>query len=195
MNRKRIAGIVLAAGVSKRMREPKQLLKWRGQTLIERVARTALASGLDPVVVVVGAHGEMVRAAVRTLPLLIIDNPHWPEGMSTSMHAGLRALPGEVDAAILLLVDQPGLEADHLKAIVEAYQTSGKPIVASSFQGRRTSPTLFDRSIFEDLLAIGGDEGGRSIVRVRSQQVEIVESVQDLADVDTTQDWQRIIGT
>ncbi|HJW84844.1 MAG TPA: nucleotidyltransferase family protein, partial [Anaerolineae bacterium] len=109
MRRKRIAGVVMAAGASQRMGRPKQLLAWHGQPLIARSAQAALGAGLDPVVVVIGYRAEEAGVALQTLAVTIVENPAWPEGMSTSMRAGLSALPADVDAAILLLVDQPRL--------------------------------------------------------------------------------------
>ncbi len=193
MRSQRIAGLLLAAGESRRLGRPKQLLAWNGQPLIEHAARTALEAGLDPVVVVIGYRAGDVRAALRS-PVTIVENPRWAEGMSTSLRAGLRTLPADVDGAVMLLVDQPRVAADHLRALIAAYRASGKPIVVSAVQGRRASPTLFDRSLFEPLMRVTGDAGGRSIIDANPALVELVE-VEDeltLVDVDTLEDWQRI---
>ncbi|HLF28497.1 MAG TPA: nucleotidyltransferase family protein [Anaerolineae bacterium] len=191
---KRVAGILLAAGASQRLGRPKQLLEWNGQPLIAHAARTALAARLDPVIAVIGYRAGDMRAALLQTPVTLVENPRWPEGMSTSLHAGVRALPAEVEAAIMLLVDQPRISPAHLRAIVEAYQTSGKRIVSPAFQGRRASPTLFDRSLFEQLLSITGDTGGRSIVTANPHLAATIEieNELDVLDIDTLEDWQRI---
>ena len=194
MTSRRIAGVVLAAGASQRMGRPKQLLRWRGQSLIAHSAQAALGAGLNPVVVVVGSHAGEAAAELQTLAVTIVENPAWPEGMSTSMRAGLSALPADADAAILLPVDQPRLTSQHLWAMSAAYQASGKPIVVSTFHGQRSSPTLFDRTLFGQLLRVTGDVGGRPVVDANPDLVETVEAADErtLFDVDTDEDWQRM---
>lgn len=195
MTHRRVAGVLLAAGEARRLGRPKQLLEWQGETLITRAARTALDAGLDPVIAVIGSRAEMMRDALSALPAIVIENPRWPDGMSTSMQAGLSALPETVGAVVMLLVDQPRVEAHHLRAIVAAYE-AGHPIVSLAFQGRRGSPTLFDRSLFDALMQIRGDEGGRSVVRDNAHLLGLVE-VEDeriMLDVDTLEDWQQAIS-
>jgi molybdenum cofactor cytidylyltransferase len=193
MTTKRIAGLLLAAGESARLGQPKQLLEWRGVPLIEHAARTALCAGLDPVVVVIGCRAEDMRAALES-PVTIVENPDWQVGMSTSLRAGLRAMPGDVDAAIMLLVDQPRLSEAHLRAMIDTYERLKKPVVVSAYRGRRTSPSLFDRSLFEALMRLTGDTGGRSIIDANLALVEMVEVNDELTlfDVDTPEDWQRL---
>lgn len=189
----RIAGVLLAAGESKRLGQPKQLLAWHGRPLIDHVCQVALDAGLDPVVAVIGYRAADVRAAIRA-PVTIVENVRWPEGMSTSLHAGLSALPADVTAAIMLLVDQPRVGADHLRSMIAARDVSGKPIVVSACRGRRASPTLFDRTLFDRLMQVTGDAGGRSVIQANPDLVEVVEVDDELtlADVDTAEDWQRI---
>ena len=194
MSDERIAGVLLAAGESKRLGQPKQLLRWHGRALIEHAAQAALDAGLDPVVVVIGSRADDMRAALRSTAVALVENPRWLEGMSTSLQAGLSALPAGAVAAILLLVDQPRVSANHLRALIAAYHTSGRPIIVSAFKGRRASPTLFDRSLFDQLMQISGDAGGRSVIQANPDLVEMIEVENELAliDIDTLEDWQRI---
>ena len=194
MSDERIAGVLLAAGESKRLGQPKQLLRWHGRALIEHAAQAALDAGLDPVVVVIGSRADDMRAALRSTAVALVENPRWLEGMSTSLQAGLSALPAGAVAAILLLVDQPRVSANHLRALIAAYHASGKPIIVSAFKGRRASPTLFDRSLFDQLMQISGDAGGRSVIQANPDLVEMIEVENELAliDIDTLEDWQRI---
>lgn len=193
MTTKRIAGLLLAAGESARLGQPKQLLEWNGTPLIEHAARTALCAGLDPVVVVIGSRAGDMRAALKS-PVTIVENPDWQAGMSTSLRAGLRALPGDVDAAIMLLVDQPRLPEAHLRALIDTYERLKKPIVVSAHRGRRASPALFDRSLFDQLMRVSGDVGGRPVIEANPHEVVQVEAGDELqlADVDTWEEWQRV---
>ena len=193
MTTKRIAGLLLAAGESVRLGQPKQLLAWHGVPLVEHAARTALRAGLYPVVVVIGFRAADMRAALKS-PVTIVENPEWRAGMSTSLRAGLLALPGDADAAIMLLVDQPRLPETHLRAMIDAYEIMKAPIVVSAYRGRRASPALFDRSLFDQLVRVSGDVGGRPVIEANPHQVVQVEAGDelDLADVDTWEDWQRI---
>ena len=193
MTKKRIGGLLLAAGESARLGQPKQLLEWNGTPLIEHAARTALRVGLQPVVVVIGCRAGDMRAALKS-PVTIVENPDWRAGMSTSLRAGLLALPGDVEAAIMLLVDQPRLSETHLRAVIDAYERLKMPIVVSAHRGRRASPALFDRSLFDQLMRVSGDVGGRSVIEANPDFVTQVEARDELelADVDTMEDWQRI---
>ena len=193
MTGKRIGGLLLAAGESARLGQPKQLLEWNGTPLVEHAARTALRAGLHPVIVVVGCRAGDVRAALKS-PVAIVENPDWRAGMSTSLRAGLQALPADVDAAIMLLVDQPRLSETHLRAMIDAYERLKKLIVVSAHRGRRASPALFDRSLFDSLMRVSGDVGGRPVVEANPDLVAQVEAADELelADVDTVEDWQRI---
>jgi molybdenum cofactor cytidylyltransferase len=189
-----VAGIILAAGESKRFGQPKQLLDWHGKPFVRQVADTALAAGLSPVVIVTGANAEQVEAAVRDLPLTINHNPNWQTGQSSSLQAGLRAIPSETGAAIFLLADQPQVTPTVLRALVERHSLDLSPIVAPQVQGQRANPVLFDRVTFPDLMSLRGDSGGRAIfpkypVTYLPWQDEIL-----LADIDTPEDYRKLVN-
>lgn len=193
MRRASIAAIILAAGESKRMRRPKQLIKWHGRALIEHVTQQAVDAALKPVVVVTGHRADEVRAALNHPLATVVHNPDWPEGMSTSVRSGVAVLTSDIDAAVFLLIDQPRVDAAHIKAMITMYHNSGKPIIVSSYKGRRSSPTLFDRSFFEQLMHASGDSGGRAIIKANPESVASVEAANEstLVDIDTPETLRR----
>ncbi len=190
-----VAGIVLAAGGSRRMGEPKQILDWRGQPLVRHTARIALEAGLNPVIVVIGAYAEQVETALEGLPLTLAHNPGWEAGQSGSVQAGLRAIPPETGAAIFLLVDQPKVTSTLLRALVETHSRTLAPIVAPEIDGRRGNPVLFDRSVFPDFEGLTGDTGGRALFS--KHRLTLIPWLDPYAgmDVDTPEDYDRLLDT
>lgn len=202
----RTAAVILAAGQATRFGQAKQLMPWGTTTLVGHVAQTALAAGLDPVLVVVGHEAERVAAAVAHLPVTVVPNPTYAEGQSTSLRAGVQALleraspesPG-ANAALFLLADQPGVTPEIIATVQEAHRTSLAPIVVPSFQGQRGNPVLFDRALWPELLAVTGDSGGRAVFRAHREAIVTVDfdTPVVLQDIDTPEQYEalRAAGT
>ena len=191
-----IGAIVLAAGGSERMGQPKQLLPLAGRPMVHHVTSALVALGLSQVIVVTGAHAEAVGAALADLPVDILVNDSWTDGMSSSMRAGLRALHPEIQAVLLVLADQPALTAELLQSLIARYRATGAPVVAPVYRGQRGNPVLFDRALFPELLSVRGDRGGRALIDWYGEQVELVR-VNDpavIADVDSPEDYQAMLG-
>jgi molybdenum cofactor cytidylyltransferase len=188
-----VAGILLAAGQAARLdHQPKQLLDWHGRTLIEVAIDTALAAGLDPVIVVVGAYADRVRTQIGQRRVIIVDNADWPRGQSTSVKAGLAALPAETEAVVFMPIDQPNLTPDILRELIATHARTGQPIVVASVDGKRTTPVLFHRSLFDDIRTIEGDRGARQIIDANPSRVTQVEVDADrVVDIDTLEDYNR----
>ena len=191
-----IGAIVLAAGGSERMGQPKQLLPLAGRPVVHHVTSALVALGLAQVIVVTGAHAEAVGAALADLPLKIVVNESWPEGMSSSIRTGLRALHPDTQAVLLVLADQPALTTDLLQSLLARYRASGAPIVAPVYRGQRGNPVLFDRALFPELLAVRGDRGGRALIEKYHEQVElvVVDDPAVIADVDSPEDYSGMLG-
>src|SRR5437016_3635961 len=154
-----ISVVILAAGASTRMGVPKQLLAFRGRSLLRRAAEEALASGCHPVVVVLGAYAQRLQEEIRGLPVRVVVNARWPEGMGTSVRAGIEALAAgagadEVEAAVLAVYDQPLFSARIVRELIAGHQRTGSPIVAAAYEGTRGVPALFSRSLFPELITL-----------------------------------------
>jgi molybdenum cofactor cytidylyltransferase len=188
------AGIILAAGASMRMGQPKPLLMWRGESFIRRIARTALGAGLSPVVIVVGEHTAEIRAAVADLPVTLIHNPDWEAGQSTSVRCGFRSLPDTIGSAIFLLADQPHIPIELVKALSDRHAQALSPIVAPLIDDRRGNPVLFDRVTFAELQLLTGDVGGRAVFAKHPIAYVPWHDADLLLDVDTPEDYQRLRG-
>jgi molybdenum cofactor cytidylyltransferase len=175
----RIAAIVLAAGGSARMGQPKQLLPIDGQPMVRRVAEQVLGASLAQVVVVVGANSELVSGALSGLPLDIVANANWSQGLSASLRVGLEALEPDIQAAIMVLADQPALTSELFAALVDGYLASGAPI----------------RALFPELLAVEGDRGGRAVIARHPERVEELEVGLDavISDVDTPEEYGAVV--
>ena len=189
----RVAAIVMAAGDSKRLGEPKQLLEWKGKPFVRTVAETALAAKLDPVIVVTGSNADKVGGALDRLNVQIVNNPIWPNGQSTSVKAGLAALPKSIGAALFMVVDQPQVPVALIEALLAVHAGSLAPIVAPMVNGQRSNPVLFDRATFADFAQIKGDVGGRAIFS-KHQVTWLPWLDASLSiDVDVPEDYDRLL--
>ncbi len=189
-----IAGVILAAGESSRFGKPKQLLDYHGQPFVRKVAQTALEAGLAVVIVVTGAHAELVEAALEGSPITVIRNQEWSTGQSSSIRTGVNALPHRIGAAIFLLADQPQVTAHVIRALVERHATERAAIVAPLAADRRANPVLFDCDTFADLLAITGDVGGRAIFPKYKVDYITWHDESLLFDVDTEDDYRKLLA-
>lgn len=189
-----MAGVLLAAGAASRMGRPKQLLDWGGRPLVRAAAEQALASGLAPLLAVVGAAAEEVMAALAGLPVTPLPCPDYAAGQSASLRAGVAALGPETAAAVVLLADQPFVTAQIIARLVAEWRTSGAPIVAPLYRGVRGNPVLFGRAVFPELLALSGDTGARAVIAADLQRVRLVPFDDDrpLLDIDTPEEYDRL---
>jgi molybdenum cofactor cytidylyltransferase len=191
----RIAAIILAAGESKRFGDrPKQLLDWHGRSFVQIAVDNAIEAGLDPIIVVIGSHAAEVRSSIGNRKVVIVENKDWSHGQSTSVRSGIQALPNDINAALFMPIDQPNLSPQIIRTIADTCRSTGKPIVVANVNGKRTTPTLFDRSLFADIISIEGDRGPRELIDrdpERTSKVEI--DPQAAVDIDTLADYNRLV--
>lgn len=189
-----IAAIVLAAGKSSRMGANKLLLPLAGHPLVWHAVEAACASSADAVIVVLGNEAELVAAALPTGRYQRVDNPRYADGLSTSLHAGLDALPDDIGGVLILLADMPLTSLATLETLLAAAREMPERIVATSQGGRPAPPLYWPRALFEALHAIHGDEGGRSLLMRSSGDVRLIEAAQpdEALDVDAPEDYQRV---
>lgn len=186
----RTAAVILAAGGSSRFGSPKQLARWGDKTFIEHTVDMALASQVDEVIVVLGAEVEQSRALLADRPVTIVLNPDWAAGQSRSMQVGLAALSPQIDAALFMLVDLPGVDNTIVDSLIDRYHQRYAPLVWPEFEGRRGNPVLFDRRLFPELNQVRGDTGGRPVLKAYHDQAErvVVDEAGILQDIDRPED-------
>lgn len=185
----RVAGVVLAAGASRRMGRNKLLLELEGESLVRRVVRRALGGGLSPVVVVLGHESERAAAELAGLACEFTVNADFTGPTSGSLHRGLERLPADVDAAVVMLADMVLVTEQMVGAIVAAARGSDAPLVVSRYGDVTAPPLLFRRAVFPELLAWTGEGCGKPVVqRHRDEAVYVDWPAAFLTDVDTPED-------
>ncbi|MCE2861121.1 MAG: hypothetical protein RIR76_1475 [Verrucomicrobiota bacterium] len=189
--------VLLAAGASRRMGSPKQLIEIDGRPLLVRAVEAALAAPVWPVVVVLGANAAVIRPAIAPLPVLVVENPAWAEGMASSIREGISALrqfSRGLDAAVLALCDQPGFSAATVESLLAAHRATGRGIVAARYAGRLGAPALFSRGHFAALTALTGEEGARDLLNADPARVAAVDLPELARDLDTPADLKDFAG-
>ena len=195
----KVGAIVLAAGGSNRFgrlgADPsagraKQLLVYKGETLVRRAARAGL-SVRGPVVVVVGRDPEKIANELLGLPVTVVPNDHWENGIGGSLRCGLEALPA-CDAVVVLTCDQPRVDPEVIGRLVAAWQKSGKTVVASAYAGTLGVPALFGAKFFAALHSLPNDKGAKSIIATHPDEVVSVPFEEGALDIDTPADYERL---
>ncbi|MGI8996329.1 MAG: nucleotidyltransferase family protein [Pyrinomonadaceae bacterium] len=201
-----IGVIVLAAGASRRMGESKQLLRYEGETLLRRATRAALDSQCRPVIVVLGARADALRAALEDenagTEAHILINRNWAEGMSSSIRSGLAALEALTEerarAVVLTLCDQPFVTGHVINRLRETYETTCAPLVAAEYESHnettRGVPALFSRTLFPELRCLRGHEGAKPIIERHVAEAAIVAVPEAAFDVDTPHDYRVLLS-
>jgi CTP:molybdopterin cytidylyltransferase MocA len=189
-----VVGVVLAGGAGTRLGRPKAAVRFEGQLLVERAVETLRDAGCAEVVVVLGAEAEQVRSDADLGGVRVVVNEQWTDGMSTSLRAGLAACEA-APAAIVVLVDQPGVTPAVVRRLIETWSAGDRPVVVATYDGAARNPVLFGADVRSDVMAsLPGDAGARSWLREHADLVAAVEvgDVGDSHDIDTPDDLSAL---
>jgi molybdenum cofactor cytidylyltransferase len=191
-----VAAIILAAGASRRLRQPKQLLAYRGETLLQRAIRLAQEAGATPVIAVLGANADIIKDSIARSLAIPVLNEDWEKGIASSIHTGLRAMGVVAPQTLGVLImgcDQPRLTADHLRLLIDRFRRHDKPtIVASTYAGVSGVPAVFPQLAFPELLALGGDKGARALIADAPCPVATLEFDGGEVDIDAPEDIAQL---
>ncbi len=187
--------ILLAAGASTRMGRPKQLLEFEGRPMIVRAVDAALAGGVWPVIVVLGAHAEEIRPRLARHPVLVVENEAWSEGMASSIRTGVQTLEQfsrAMDGVVLALCDQPHFSPAAIDALRQTQGRTGATIVAARYEGHAGPPALFLRPHFPALAALTGEQGARTLIIENPAAVAHIDLPELAQDLDTPADFDAL---
>jgi molybdenum cofactor cytidylyltransferase len=189
-----ISAILLAAGESNRMGQPKQLLPFGQSTILERTIDTLLDSAVSETIVVLGYRDEEIRKTIAGKPVKIAINPDYQQGMSVSIIAGLKQIDKRARAVLIALGDQPFVDSQTINSLVEAFIANNRGIIIPVYQGRRGNPVIFAIKYENELLNLKGDVGGREIIKRHPDDVfEVAVNCEGvLIDIDTMESYTSI---
>jgi molybdenum cofactor cytidylyltransferase len=190
-----IVAVVLSAGESSRMGEPKALLPIDGQTFIKRIVTALKDSGLERIIVVLGFNAEEMRQKIKHLPVEIVVNPKYKQGQLSSLQAAIRHLEADTscDGMLVHLVDHPYIDPVLVRAMLQHFSNSKKVIAVPRHQGKRGHPVIFSRALFSELLDAPMDQGAKAVVNAhRDETLEIdTEDVGITLDIDTPELYRQ----
>ncbi|MFT3822295.1 MAG: nucleotidyltransferase family protein [Chitinophagaceae bacterium] len=190
------SAVILAAGNSSRMGQPKMLLSYRGKTLLQHVTDEVLAASISPVVVVTGAESNAVQDSLLTGSVYFVQNEHWQEGMAASIRAGVDTITAAgpaLDAVVVLVCDQPFVSADLLQRMMLLKQQTGKGLIACAYNDTTGTPVLFDKRYFAHLRQLEGQQGAKKLLKQFAEDVATVDFPQGATDIDTPGDYERLL--
>ncbi len=188
--------LIVAAGQSKRLGSPKQLLMYEGKTLINRLIDIVKEAVDFPMVLVLGAHAEKIKLQLSNPNMPIIINEQWAQGMGSSISIGLEGLIQKnpaIDGVMVLVCDQPFLNREHILTLLDLQAKSALPMAACYYAGVLGTPAVFHQSIFPELLALKADMGAKNIINHRIQEVAKLHFEQGLLDIDTEEDYKKLM--
>lgn len=192
---KKITAVIIAAGAAARMRTVKQLLPFSNSTLLGKVITQAQRAAVDEVVTVLGANYEKIREEISSYITGIVENENWEQGMGSSIAAGMQYLVESDDppnAVLILLGDQPLIDADYLDSLLKRYREDPDRIVATLYPKSKGVPAIFPSAYFSELVALEGDSGAKDLLNSGENKVIALDAGDKTFDVDTPQDYRQL---
>jgi molybdenum cofactor cytidylyltransferase len=195
-DRSGLSGAILAAGFSRRLGRPKQLLEIDGKPLLQWAIDAALGANLDEVLVVLGETAPAILPKIDLGAARVVLNERAIEGQSASIVKAVQAADADRSGTLLMLGDQPGITTDDLNLVIAAFDGHPDTIAMFSWQGNPRSPVVFGRAYDKELAALNGDNGARPLIRRHWSQVRLIEIDRPVPlDIDTEEDYQRLLST
>jgi molybdenum cofactor cytidylyltransferase len=192
---RKIGAVILAAGESSRFGQPKQLLPFRGKTLVRTISDAACQAGCSPVVIVIGSDSEKIHGELAHADVIEVRNTNWQSGIGSSIRTGVQALIDQVPnvtAVLLLVCDQPAVNSHFIERLIATREATEKNVVASSYADTVGVPALFDRSLFKELLLLDDESGAKSIILRNPERVAQLAFPEGAIDIDTWEDWEKL---
>lgn len=192
---KNYAAIILAAGQSSRLGQPKQLLKYQNTTLLQHAIDIAKQSVVQPIIVVLGSNADIISNEIDPAGIQIVKNDHWQSGIASTIRCGvqsLQRLDSNIDAAILMVCDQPFVTPDLLNSLIEKQKETGKSIIASQYGDIVGTPALFHRRFFSELMGLQGDTGAKKIMVQNRDFLATIPFPKGSIDIDTMNDYESL---
>ncbi|MGV8027341.1 MAG: NTP transferase domain-containing protein [Anaerolineaceae bacterium] len=192
MNCKQISAVILAAGQSARLGKPKQLIPWQETTLLNFTISVIRQSGIEDIVLVLGASAEEIKKTLNNQQLRIVNNLSWATGKASSIRAGLNAICSEATGVLIFLCDQPYLSTDLICSILQAGDSSEADIIAPIVGDQLSNPVLFKINIFPAFYTLQGEEGGKNLFSKYTMQRVPWMDERILLDIDTQEDVEKL---
>lgn len=193
MKNLKTAAIILAAGTSKRMGEPKQLINWQGKTFLNHVIYKVSQCELSPIIIVLGAYRDkIIQTIIQNPQIKIIQNNKWTQGISTSVKIGIKNLPNNIDNVIIFLADQPQVRMDTIESLIKKASNSSADVIVPIKNNKKGNPILIKSNLFKEIDQLIGDQGFKQILNNFSQ--DFIESKDDsiFFDVDFLEDLDEL---
>ena len=191
-----IAIVISAAGTSKRMGTPKQLLKWGTTTLLEHAIETALQLNGNETIVVLGANFNQIKKQIDSQNSVILNHSGWESGLGSSIAFGIKYLlqsNSKADGVLIMLADQPLIDVQYLKLMVAAFEPSKGHIVATSYDRKKQGvPALFDKTYFDELIQLQDDKGAKTIIEKHVASILTLSAPVNITDIDTPEDYETL---
>ena len=189
--------LILAAGESSRLGQPKQLIQFRGKSLVRRMVYAARKARCSPTVAVIGSDREEVERELKAEGAIIVENQNWRLGIGTSIRAGVQVLIDnvpDVEAIVLLVCDQPAVDARAIARLITLREKTKRAIVASRYANTLGVPALFDRSCFQELLALDNGTGAKTVILSNRERVTEFPFPEGKIDIDTLDDYEKLLS-